>query len=64
MNNKQWRKLFNEEKDAAIRSQDIVQYKMFYYRWKARGIFSLDLPSDEILEKLLKGDNNEQSKIL
>lgn len=64
MNNKQWRKLFNEEKDAAIRSQDIVQYKMFYYRWKARGIFPLELPSDEILEKLLKGDNNEQSKIL
>ena len=64
MNNKQWLKLFNEEKDAAIKSQDIVQYKMFYYRWKARGIYQLELPSDETLEALLKGGNNEQSKIL
>lgn len=61
MTNKQWLKLFNEERDAAIKTQDIVQYKMFYYKWKARNIFSLELPSDEILEKLLKGGNNEQS---
>ena len=64
MTNKQWLKLFNEERDAAIKTQDIVQYKMFYYRWKARGIFSLELPSDETLEALLKGGNNEQSEIL
>ena len=61
MNNKQWLKLFNEEKDAVIKSQDIVQYKMFYYRWKARGMYQLELPSDETLEVLLKGGNNEQS---
>lgn len=61
MTNKQWLKLFNEERDAAIKTQDIVQYKMFYYKWKARNIFLLELPSDEILEKLLKGGNNEQS---
>lgn len=64
MTNKQWLKLFNEERDAAIKTQDIVKYKMFYYKWKARNIFLLELPSDEILEKLLKGGNNEQSKIL
>ena len=64
MTNKQWLKLFNEERDTAIKTQDIVQYKMFYYKWKARNIFPLELPSDEILEKLLKGGNNEQSKIL
>lgn len=64
MTNKQWLKLFNEEKDAAIKSQDIVQYKMFYYRWKARGMYPLELPSDETLEALLKGGNNEQSEIL
>ena len=61
MTNKQWLKLFNEERDAAIKTRDIVQYKMFYYKWKARNIFLLELPSDEILEKLLKGGNNEQS---
>lgn len=61
MTNKQWLKLFNEEKDAAIKTQDIVQYKMFYYRWKARGIYQLELPSDETIEALLKGGNNEQS---
>ena len=61
MTNKQWLKLFNEERDAAIKTQDIVQWKMFYYIWKARGIYQLELPSDETLEALLKGGNNEQS---
>ena len=54
MTNKQWLKLFNEERDAAIKTQDIVQWKMFYYRWKARGIYQLELPSDEVIEISLR----------
>ena len=54
MTNKQWLKLFNEERDAAIKTQDIVQWKMFYYKWKARGIYQLELPSDEIIEISLR----------
>lgn len=54
MTNKQWLKLFNEERDAAIKTQDIVQLKMFYYKWKARGIYQLELPSDEVIEISLR----------
>ena len=54
MKNKEWIKIFVEERDAVVQTFDIDKFKEFYAKWKARGIYNFDLPRDEIIEISLR----------
>lgn len=54
MTKKQWLALWLAERDQVIRTQDIERFKAFYKKWKARGIYTLDLPRDEVIEVSLR----------
>lgn len=40
-------KEFVKERDEAILSFDLNVFKSFYFKWKARGFYDIDLPKDE-----------------
>lgn len=50
MNERKWRK----ERDEAIRSLDLEKFKAFYLKYQKMGIYSLNLPRDEVLEVSLR----------
>lgn len=54
MNRKQWHDLWLNERDEAIRSLDVEKFKVFYLKWKARGFYRLELPSDKVIEISLR----------
>ena len=39
----------DEAVKTAIRTNDLRVFKRFYARWKAKGIYPIGLPSDEVL---------------
>lgn len=39
-----------EERDQAIKTMDVQKFKKFYYMWKRRGLYSLELPDDDVIE--------------
>ena len=43
---KQWLK----ERDEAILTLDIEAFKRFYYKWEKKGIYTVPLPGDEVIE--------------
>ena len=49
---------FVKERDeavkTAIRTDDLRVFKRFYARWKAKGIYQIGLPSDEVIEISLR----------
>ena len=46
-----WRR----ERDEAAKSYDVEKFKKFYYKWHKRGIYdSITLPSDEVLEVIMR----------
>ena len=50
-------KRFVKERDeavkTAIRTNDLRVFRRFYARWKAKGIYQIALPSDEVLWRTL-----------
>lgn len=50
-------KRFVKERDeavkTAIKADDLRVFKSFYARWKAKGIYQIGLPSDEVLWRTL-----------
>ena len=46
--------LWKNERDVAIKSQDVEKFKAFYQRWKAKGFYTEKLPSDIVLEVSLR----------
>ena len=51
MNNKDWLKLWKEERNEAIRSLDVEKAKAFFEKWAKRGVYDIRLlPSDRVLE--------------
>ena len=54
MNKKEWHDIWLKERDESIRTQDIEKFKEFYDKWKARGVYQLDMPSDKVIEISLR----------
>lgn len=50
----QLEQIWKAERDKAIKSQDVDTFKAFYYKWKKRGFYELELPSDITLEIALR----------
>lgn len=63
MKQKEWIKIFVEERDAVVQTFDIDKFKEFYAKWKARGFYDIDLPSDEIVEISLRKMAYHSTKI-
>lgn len=49
MTNKE-RKIWQKEREEVMKSYDVKRFKAFYNKYRARGVYNLDLPSDEIIE--------------
>lgn len=43
---KQWMK----ERDAVVKTYDVELFKVFYEKWKKKGIYSMKLPPDKVIE--------------
>lgn len=43
---KQWLK----ERDEVVLSLDVERFKEFYQKWMKRGVYGVQLPSDEVIE--------------
>ena len=43
-------KLWIKERDEAIRTLDVEKFKRFYDKWKAKGVYVINLPSDFVIE--------------
>lgn len=55
MTNRQWIKIFTEERDAVVRTMDIKKFKEFFNKWKTRGFYNIELPNDDkVLEITLR----------
>ena len=54
MNFKKWKDIWIKERDEAVRTQDVEQFKAFYKKWRARGFYKMPLPSDEVIEISLR----------
>lgn len=71
MTHKEWIKIFNEEREEAVRSLDVEKFKEFYLKWEKRGIYTVGLPSnDRVIEismrKMLyhmEGSTEEEKEI-
>ena len=46
--------LWKQERDAAIKSQDVETFKAFYAKWRKRGIYYLPIPNNAVLEVSLR----------
>lgn len=42
--------LWIKERDEAIRTLDVEKFKAFYDKWKAKGVYNINLPSDLVIE--------------
>ena len=51
---RKWLEIWLKERNEALRSQDVEQFKAFYERWKARGFYALNLPPDNVIEVSLR----------
>lgn len=40
-------KEFVKERDEAVLSFNVDKFKAFYFKWKARGFYDIDLPKDD-----------------
>lgn len=38
------------ERDSVVKTYDIEKFKNFYNKWRLKGVYRLDLPSDEVIE--------------
>lgn len=47
-------KLWIEERDKVVKTYDVKAFKEFYYKWKRRGLYTLDLPADDVIEISLR----------
>lgn len=54
MNFKKWKDIWIKERDEAVRTQDVEQFKAFYKKWTKRGFYRNGLPSDEVIEISLR----------
>ena len=54
MNFKKWKDIWSKERDEAIRTQDVEQFRTFYKKWTERGFYRNGLPSDEVIEISLR----------
>lgn len=61
----QWRK----ERDAALRTHDVQEFRNFYMKWYKKGLYRIPLPKDDLvvrvsMEKgiLILNDASEQEK--
>ena len=39
-----------KERDKVVKTLDVQKFKTFYYKWKRRGVYQLDLPDDDVIE--------------
>lgn len=42
--------LWIKERDEAISALDVEKFKAFYNKWKAKGVYNINLPSDLVIE--------------
>lgn len=54
MTKKDWLKIWVQERDEAIRTQDVETFKAFYEKWRNRGFYQMPLLSDEVIEVSLR----------
>lgn len=54
MNFKKWKDIWIKERDEAVRTQDVEQFKAFYKKWTKRGFYRNGLPSDGVIEISLR----------
>ena len=54
MNFKKWKDIWIKERDEAIRTLDVEEFKKFYEKWTKRGFYRNGLPSDEVIEISLR----------
>lgn len=47
---KRWRR----ERDAMIEKQDVDEFKCFYQKWRAFGIYDAPMPADRVIEIALR----------
>jgi len=63
MKQKEWIKIYTEERDAVVQTFDVEKFKEFYAKWKARGFYNMDLPSDKFIEISLRKMAYHSTKI-
>lgn len=49
MKQKEWLKIWREERDEVAKTYDVEKFKEFYKKWAKRGIYNLQLPSDQVI---------------
>lgn len=55
MTNKEWIKIWLRERDEVTKTYDVEAFKVFYRKWKARGLYQLPLPeNDEVIERTMR----------
>lgn len=54
MNFKKWVAIWKNELDAVIRKQSVETFKAFYKKWQNRGIYQMEIPSDNVIELSLR----------
>ncbi len=47
MVNKKLIKMFVKERDAALKSEDVMIFRKFYQKWLYMGIYEMPLPADD-----------------
>ena len=43
-------KMWRKDRDKVVRTYNIHAFKMFYERWKSRGLYNMKRPSDRAIE--------------
>lgn len=45
-----WHYDWLKERDEVVKTYDVNKFKAFYVKWKMMGLYSLPLPSDDVIE--------------
>ena len=45
-----WHYDWLKERDEVVKTYDVNKFKVFYIKWKMMGLYSLPLPSDDVIE--------------
>lgn len=49
MNKKRWIAIWKAERDEVIKTYDVEQFREFYKKWQARGLYEMPLPANDSL---------------
>lgn len=42
-----WIKTYNKERDKAVKSLNVAEFRKFYKKWQERGFYQVSLPDDD-----------------